>query len=52
MTGIAGMNDSYDYLLKLLIIGDANSNKQLFLNKYIGNASVGTVGSTYGNLLN
>ena len=46
----ACMNDSYDYLLKLLIIGDSNSNKQMFLNKFIGNASVGTGGSTYGTL--
>ena len=45
------MNDSYDYLLKLLIMGDANSNKEIFVNKFIGNAStVGTLtaGSTYG----
>ena len=47
-----GMNDSYDYLLKLLIMGDANSNKEVFVNKFIGNTStVGTptAGSTYGN---
>lgn len=46
------MNDSYDYLLKLLIIGDSNSNKQMFINKFIGNTAVGTGGSTYGTLLN
>ena len=46
----ACMNDSYDYLLKILIIGDSNSNKQTFLNKFIGNASVGTGGSTYGTV--
>ena len=44
------MNDAYDYLLKLLIIGDANSNKQMFINKFIGNASVGAGSSTYGIL--
>ena len=45
------MNDSYDYLLKLLIMGDANSNKEIFVNKFIGNASIvgtPTAGSTYG----
>lgn len=47
------MNDSYDYLLKLLIMGDANSNKEIFVNKFIGNTSaIGTptAGSTYGTV--
>lgn len=46
------MNDSYDYLLKLLIIGDANSNKEIFVNKFIGSSSAGapTAGTTYGTV--